>query len=152
MTHVRRVAAKTGRALRRLAVLRAKGNSVFQTIHILTSFESLAISYNVGEKLQLNVNTEMVTGAQLRAARALLNVSVAELAETTGLAVNTIRRAEGTNGQAPITAANMKLLLTMLGQAGVLFIPADALGPGVRLASPDTTKMRLRKRDLRSVA
>jgi len=99
--------------------------------------------------LQHSLDSEPATGSQLRAARALLNVSVAELAEKTGLAVNTIRRAEGTNGAAPITAANMKLLLTVLGHAGVLFIPAEALGPGVRLASPDPAKMRLRKRDLR---
>jgi transcriptional regulator with XRE-family HTH domain len=101
--------------------------------------------------LQQYLRVVSVTGAQLRAARALLNVSVAELAETTGLAVNTIRRAEGTNGEAPITAANMKLLLTVLEQAGVLFIPAETLGPGVRLASPDPAKMRLRKRDTRPV-
>lgn len=90
----------------------------------------------------------MVTGSQLRAARALLNISVSELAEDTGLAINTIRRAEGTNGVAPITAANAKLLLTVFDQAGVLFIPADELGPGVRLADPEPGEMRARRRDV----
>lgn len=110
----------------------------------------MAISYNIGDKLQQTSDHQSVTGAQLRAARALVNISVAELAETTGLAVNTIRRAEGTNGEAPITAANMKLLLTVLDQAGVMFIPADAFGPGVRLISRDPAKMRQRKRDHRA--
>ena len=76
-----------------------------------------------------------------------MNISVAELAETTGLAVNTIRRAEGTNGEAPITAANMNLLLTVFDRAGVLFIAADDAGPGVRLAKPEPSEMRRRKRE-----
>ena len=89
----------------------------------------------------------MLTGSQLRAARGLLNLSVSELAERTGLAVNTIRRAEGTNGSAPITAANMKLLLATFDAAGVLFIPSDSLGPGVRLKTTEPLPMQTRRRD-----
>lgn len=89
----------------------------------------------------------MITGSQLRAARGLLNLSVSELAERTGLAINTIRRAEGTNGEPTITAANIKLLEDACGAAGVLFIPADDLGPGVRLAAVTATELRPRRRD-----
>jgi transcriptional regulator with XRE-family HTH domain len=89
----------------------------------------------------------VLTGSQLRAARGLLNLSVAELAERTGLAVNTIRRAEATNGAAPITAANLTLLANVLEDAGVIFIAADQLGPGVRLKSPDPQPIQARRRD-----
>jgi transcriptional regulator with XRE-family HTH domain len=89
----------------------------------------------------------VLTGSQLRAARGLINLSVSELAERTGLAINTIRRAEGTNGPSPITAANMKLLSSAFDEAGVLFIPADELGPGVRLKTPEITSVQSRRRD-----
>jgi transcriptional regulator with XRE-family HTH domain len=90
---------------------------------------------------------KVLTGSQLRAARGLLNLSISELAERTGLAVNTIRRAEGTNDSAPITAANMKLLVATFEAAGVLFIPADDLGPGVRLKTAQPLPMQTRRRD-----
>lgn len=91
-------------------------------------------------------------GSQLRAARGLVNLSVLELAERTGLAINTIRRAEGTNGVAPITAANMSALLDAFDAEGVAFIKADDLGPGVRLKSPEALQMRLRRRSSKSLA
>lgn len=88
----------------------------------------------------------MLTGSQLRAARGLLNLSVSELAERTGLALNTIKRAESTNGPAPITMANVKLLISTLEAAGVLFIEADELGPGVRLKTPEVRPFQARRR------
>lgn len=89
----------------------------------------------------------MVTGSQLRAARGLLNLSVLELSEQTGLAVNTIRKAEGTNGLPPITEANINLLISAFASAGVIFIEPDKLGPGVRLKTPKPAPMRPRRRD-----
>lgn len=89
----------------------------------------------------------MLTGAQLRAARGLLNISVTELAERTGLAVNTIRRAESTNGPVAITHGNATLLKTSLEGAGVLFIDPDDLGAGVRLLNTSPLPRTLRRRD-----
>jgi transcriptional regulator with XRE-family HTH domain len=89
----------------------------------------------------------VITGAQLRAARGLLNLSVSELAERTGLALNTIRRAEGTNGPPPITGANIKLLTSSFEGAGVIFIPPDDLGPGVRLKDAEPTPIQPRRRE-----
>ena len=89
-----------------------------------------------------------LTGAQLRAARGLLNISVAELSERTGLAINTIRRAEATNEQAPITVANAQLLRSTLEKAGVIFITADNLGAGVRFASAESPTPQRRRRDV----
>lgn len=75
------------------------------------------------------------TGAQLRAARGLLNVSVLEVSETTGLVPNTVKRAEGTNDLSPTTRANARLLLRYFTERGVVFVPGDDVcGPGVRLA------------------
>lgn len=87
-----------------------------------------------------------VTGAQLRAARGLLNMSASELAERTGLALNTIRRAEAANGAVPITAANAKLLVATLEGAGIIFIPPGEFGPGVRLLSSDQAQFERRRR------
>ena len=91
----------------------------------------------------------MLTGAQIRAARGLLNFSVAELCEATGLAINTVRRAESTNGPPRLTHANLRLLQSTLEEAGVQFIQADELGPGVRLlkAEPLPPKARRRSSD-----
>ena len=87
-----------------------------------------------------------LTGAQLRAARGLLNMSIAELADRTGLALNTIRRAEATNGDVPITAANTQLLVTTLEEEGVVFIAKDAQGVGVRFASAQEPPFQNRRR------
>ncbi|WP_368933393.1 transcriptional regulator [Brevundimonas naejangsanensis] len=71
---------------------------------------------------------------------------MAELAETTGLALNTLKRAEAVNAPAPITTANAKLLVTLLGAAGVIFIRGgDGLGSGVRLADDDVPVARRRR-------
>lgn len=89
---------------------------------------------------------DMLTGAQLRAARGLLNFSVAELAERTGLAVNTIRRAEAVNGLVPITQGNAGLLKVTLEGSGVIFLSADEFGPGVRLRKPEPLPGQKRRR------
>jgi transcriptional regulator with XRE-family HTH domain len=89
----------------------------------------------------------MVTGAQIRAARGLLNMSVAELAERTGLAVNTIRKAEGTNEVPPITAAPMQLIMKTFADAGVIFLEAGEHGVGVRFARPESSGFQSRRRE-----
>jgi transcriptional regulator with XRE-family HTH domain len=99
--------------------------------------------------MQPNNNADVrdvdVTGAQLRAARGLLNMSVSDLAERTGLALNTVRKAESTNAAAPVTAANAKLLTSTLEAAGVMFIPAGTHGAGVQLRSPDQEPLKRRR-------
>jgi transcriptional regulator with XRE-family HTH domain len=102
---------------------------------------------NVGANYQLESGLRVITGAQLRAARGLLNLSISELSERTGLAINTIRRAEGTNAAPPITAANAKLLTSAFEVAGVLFIPSGDLGPGVRLKTSEPVPIQPRRRE-----
>lgn len=87
------------------------------------------------------------TGAQLRAARGLLNVSVLEVAEQTRLVPNTVKRAESTNDLSPTTRANARLLTRYFIDRGVVFIAADnAAGAGVRLALDATFKSERRRR------
>jgi len=77
------------------------------------------------------------TAAQIRAGRALVGMTAAQLAERANVAINTVKRAEAARGFAPITAANATQLLRVLEAAGVAFISRDGdAGEGVRLTSP----------------
>lgn len=72
----------------------------------------------------------MVTSAQIRAARALLNWTVRDLAEKASVHRNTITRAEtDATGPGRATAA----IRSALESAGVIFIEENGAGPGVRL-------------------
>ncbi|MBT0779445.1 helix-turn-helix transcriptional regulator [Paracoccus sp. pheM1] len=72
----------------------------------------------------------MVTSAQIRAARGLLNWTVRDLAERSGVHRNTISRVETeTTGPGHSLAA----IRAALEAAGVEFIPEDGGGIGVRL-------------------
>ena len=75
---------------------------------------------------------DVLTGAQLRAARALLRWSAEELAEYSRLGVATIRRAELKDGPVTSTAANVRAILNTLENAGLELIPENGGGAGVR--------------------
>jgi hypothetical protein len=74
-----------------------------------------------------------LTSAQIRAARALLRWSAADLAEESALGANTIRRAEVAEGGTSLTVANELAIRRTLETAGVEFIDENGGGPGVRL-------------------
>jgi hypothetical protein len=74
-----------------------------------------------------------LTSAQLRAARALIRWSAEGLARHSAVGVTTIRRAELTENQTSLTAANNQALRRALEAAGVEFIDENGGGPGVRL-------------------
>jgi transcriptional regulator with XRE-family HTH domain len=75
----------------------------------------------------------LLASAQIRAARALLRWSTAELAQASALGLNTIRRAEAAEGETALTAANERAIRAALEAAGVIFIDENGGGPGVRL-------------------
>lgn len=77
-------------------------------------------------------DTKKITSAQVRAGRALLGLTAAQLAETAQVGVATIRRFESQDAYAP-TAANLSAIRTALEAAGVIFIDQNGEGPGVRL-------------------
>lgn len=72
----------------------------------------------------------MVTSAQLRAARGLLNWTVRDLAEKASVHRNTVTRIEN---DATGAGHAIEALRAALEAAGVEFIPENGGGPGVRL-------------------
>jgi hypothetical protein len=81
-----------------------------------------------------------LSSAQIRAARALVRWSAADLARASTLGANTIRRAEVAEGRTSLTAANELAIRRALEAAGVEFIDENGGGPGVRLRKPSELK------------
>jgi transcriptional regulator with XRE-family HTH domain len=73
-----------------------------------------------------------VTPAQLRAGRALLGLSQAELAGHTCLSIPTIQRAEA-DGELVVSEPAVAAIRVALEDQGVIFLDAGDEGPGVRL-------------------
>jgi ribosome-binding protein aMBF1 (putative translation factor) len=82
----------------------------------------------------------VLSSAQIRAARALLRWSAADLARESVLGANTIRRAEVAEGQTSLTAANELAVRRALEAAGVEFIDENGGGAGVRLRKRNEAK------------
>lgn len=79
-----------------------------------------------------------ITGTQIRAGRALVRLSAADLAERARVGVATVRRAELEDGEVRATAANAHAIRAALEAAGVEFIEENGGGAGVRLVKPST--------------
>ena len=75
---------------------------------------------------------KFITGAQMRAARALIRWSAEDLAREAMLGVATVRRAEAGDGPVQMTAANAAAIARALEAAGIEFIAGNGNGPGVR--------------------
>ena len=74
-----------------------------------------------------------LSSAQIRAARALLKWSVADLARHSSLGLNTIKRAEVADNGTSLTTANDSAIRRTFEAAGVELIDENGGGPGVRL-------------------
>ena len=72
----------------------------------------------------------------MRAARAMLRLSVLDLARLSKVGVATIRRVEVIDGEIPVTAANEAAIRQALEAAGIEFIDEDRAGEGVRFRKP----------------
>ena len=81
-----------------------------------------------------------MTGAQLRAARALLGWSAQTLATASGVGITTIRKNELASGPVTMIRANVEVLTRTLENAGIEFIPENGGGSGVRLRKPAGAK------------
>ena len=77
---------------------------------------------------------KLITGSQLRAARALVRWSADDLAERSRVALDRIVQAEAEDGPVPVTAADARALRLALEKAGVEFIAENGGGVGVRFA------------------
>ncbi len=69
-----------------------------------------------------------LTGAVLRAARALTGVSAAQLAEDSGVGERTILRAESEDGRLRMREGNARALVESLQRRGVKFLAAGMEG------------------------
>jgi transcriptional regulator with XRE-family HTH domain len=83
----------------------------------------------------------MITGRQIRAARALLGIDQKTLAEMAGLSVPTIQRMEANDGTIGGTVESMTRVIAAIETAGVEMINEGAtsagVGRGVRLRQSD---------------
>ena len=93
----------------------------------------------------------MITAAQMRAARALLQIDQRQLAERSGLSVPTIQRMEASDGVVRGNVDSLMKLVDALQLAGIELINEGAAshtgGRGVRLTTltpPGTTTSRRR--------
>jgi transcriptional regulator with XRE-family HTH domain len=81
----------------------------------------------------------MITGAQMRAARALLGLDQRALAQRSGLSLPTIQRMESSDGVVRGNVDSLMKLVEALGTAGIELIGEGAAsqtgGRGVRLRS-----------------
>jgi transcriptional regulator with XRE-family HTH domain len=79
----------------------------------------------------------MITGAQMRAARALLGIDQRELAQRAGLSLPTIQRMESSDGVVRGNVDSLMKLVDALAAAGIELIGEGAAsqsgGRGVRL-------------------
>lgn len=75
----------------------------------------------------------MITSEQIRAARSMLRISVAELAAATGVGVATIKRIEAGSGVPSAHARTLDQIRRVLVSYGIDFIGSAEDAPGVRL-------------------
>ncbi|MCC5960697.1 MAG: helix-turn-helix domain-containing protein [Rhodobacteraceae bacterium] len=82
----------------------------------------------------------MITGPQMRAARALLGIDQKTLAELAGLSVPTIQRMEASGGNVRGVVESLTKVIAALERAGIELIGENAVsttgGRGVRLKGP----------------
>lgn len=78
----------------------------------------------------------MLNGSQVRMARGYLRWSAKELADKSGVAESTIKRIETEDGFPAARGANIEAVYRALVNAGIVFIPENGGGPGVRLRKP----------------
>lgn len=80
----------------------------------------------------------MIASEQIRAARALLRLTVIDLAQASGVGVATIKRIESTDGLPSANARTLDALVKALEALGIEFVGSYDDGPGVRLFKLDS--------------
>jgi ribosome-binding protein aMBF1 (putative translation factor) len=88
------------------------------------------------------MKSKPLISAQIRAARALVRWSAEDLARESSVGVTTVRRAELTDVETSMTAANDLAVRRALEAAGVEFIDENGGGPGVRLRKRSPEPLR----------
>ena len=75
----------------------------------------------------------MIISQQIRAARALLRITVVDLANASGVGIATIKRIEAVNGIPPAHARTLDQISRALSDAGIEFVGTPDDRPGVRI-------------------
>ncbi len=75
----------------------------------------------------------MLSGEQIRAARALARMEQAALAAASGVSLPTVKRLEKTAGPISANTGTEARIRKAFDAAGVIFIDENGEGPGVRL-------------------
>ena len=75
----------------------------------------------------------MLTGEQIRAARAILRMEQKQLSEAANVSLETVKRLEKMKGEVSAYAGTVTAIKTALESTGVEFLDPDNGGPGVRL-------------------
>lgn len=85
-----------------------------------------------------------VTGRQIAAGRVLAGIGQEKLARRSNISVPTLRRMEASDGPANGLPNNVRAVVSELEALGILFIPEDVAGAGVRLkfTSSDVKQIR----------
>ena len=79
----------------------------------------------------------MISGRQIRAARALLGLSGQELADECGISLNTLRRYEPQNGVPAGSTKVLESIESVLKGYGIVFTGDPVKDPGVILNQED---------------
>jgi transcriptional regulator with XRE-family HTH domain len=80
----------------------------------------------------------MLTGVQIRAARAALDWSAQYLSERTGVSLRTLQRFEELDFVPPSRSSTLARVHKVLLDAGIEFIGTPDDGPGIRLRRPNS--------------
>jgi transcriptional regulator with XRE-family HTH domain len=78
----------------------------------------------------------MITGIQIRAARAALRWSAETLSKKADVGIQTIKRFEAADEVPPSRSATLLQVQATLEAAGIEFIGSPTDRPGIRLATP----------------
>lgn len=81
-----------------------------------------------------------ITSEQVRAARALIRWEQRDLAEASGVSLPTVKRIETKPGILTGHGTTLAALRRALEEAGVIFVPENGEGPGVRLKKHHTSE------------
>ena len=87
----------------------------------------------------------MISGAQIRAARALLGMSASELAKRAGVGWATVQRFESAEGVPDSRSGTLQSIKETLENAGVIFLGDPATSPGVQLQRQSPKKKSKRR-------
>jgi transcriptional regulator with XRE-family HTH domain len=89
----------------------------------------------------------MLTGSQIRAARAALNITAKELAKRAGVSLPTIQRFESVDGVPPSRSSTLLEVKAVLEAAGIEFIGSPGDRPGIRIATSRDGNVAQRDRE-----